>query len=105
LFLDELGEMSLRMQATLLRFLETGEVQRVGSAAGKTRSDVRVIAATNQNLQAQIARGAFREDLFYRLNVIWVEVPPLRAVATTSCCSCITFLGRPLELIISRNAG
>jgi DNA-binding NtrC family response regulator len=78
LFLDELGEMSLRMQASLLRFLETGEVQRVGSEAGGTRSDVRVIAATNRNLRQQIADGAFREDLYYRLNVIQIDVPPLR---------------------------
>ena len=78
LFLDELGEMSLRMQATLLRFLETGEVQRVGAAAGTTRCDVRVIAATNRDLRQRIAEGAFREDLFYRLNVIQIHVPPLR---------------------------
>jgi len=78
LFLDELGEMSLRMQASLLRFLETGEVQRVGSESGRTRSDVRVIAATNRNLQQQIVDGAFREDLYYRLNVIRIDVPPLR---------------------------
>jgi len=78
LFLDELGEMSLRMQASLLRFLETGEVQRVGAESGGTRSDVRVIAATNRDLRQQIADGAFREDLFYRLNVIRIDVPPLR---------------------------
>jgi DNA-binding NtrC family response regulator len=78
LFLDELGEMSLRMQASLLRFLETGEVQRVGSESGVTRSDVRVIAATNRDLRQQIADGAFREDLYYRLNVIQIDVPPLR---------------------------
>ena len=78
LFLDELGKMSLRMQASLLRFLETGEVQRVGSERGTVRSDVRVIAATNRDLQQQIADGAFREDLYYRLNVIRIRVPPLR---------------------------
>jgi DNA-binding NtrC family response regulator len=78
LFLDELGEMSLRMQASLLRFLETGEVQRVGAESRPTRSDVRVIAATNRDLRQQIAAGAFREDLFYRLNVIRIDVPPLR---------------------------
>ena len=78
LFLDELGEMSLRMQATLLRFLETGEVPRVGAASGTKRCDVRVIAATNRNLRQRIAEGEFREDLFYRLNVVQIAVPPLR---------------------------
>jgi DNA-binding NtrC family response regulator len=78
LFLDELGEMSLRMQASLLRFLETGEVQRVGAESGHPRTDVRVIAATNRNLPERIAQGEFREDLYYRLNVIRIDVPPLR---------------------------
>jgi sigma54-dependent transcription regulator len=78
LFLDEVGEMSLRMQAALLRFTETGEVQRVGGDSGVTRTDVRLIAATNRDLRAQITAGAFREDLFYRLNVIQIQVPPLR---------------------------
>jgi transcriptional regulator with GAF, ATPase, and Fis domain len=79
LFLDELGEMSLRMQAVLLRFTETGEVQRVGAESGASRTDVRLITATNRDLRAQIAAGAFREDLYYRLNVIQIKVPPLRA--------------------------
>ena len=78
LFLDELGEMSLRMQAVLLRFTETGEVQRVGADSGVTRTDVRLITATHRDLRAQIAAGAFREDLFYRLNVMQIHVPPLR---------------------------
>jgi two-component system nitrogen regulation response regulator NtrX len=78
LFLDEIGEMSLRMQAALLRFTETGEVQRVGGDSGVTRTDVRLITATNRDLRAQITAGAFREDLFYRLNVIQIQVPPLR---------------------------
>jgi DNA-binding NtrC family response regulator len=78
LFLDELGEMSLAMQAVLLRFTETGEIQPVGVDAPAGRTDVRLITATNRELRAQIAAGAFREDLYYRLNVIEVRVPPLR---------------------------
>ena len=78
LFLDELGEMSLRMQAVLLRFTETGEVQRVGAESGASRTDVRLITATNRDLRTQIAAGTFREDLYYRLNVIQITVPPLR---------------------------
>ena len=78
LFLDEVGEMSLRMQALLLRFLENGEIQAVGSDAPGTKVDVRVIAATNRNLGEMIASGQFREDLLYRLRVIHLEVPPLR---------------------------
>src|SRR6187431_2689200 len=76
LFLDELGEMSLRMQAVLLRFAETGEVQAVGSDQPGGRADVRLITATNRDLRAQIELGAFREDLYYRLNVIQIHVPP-----------------------------
>jgi transcriptional regulator with GAF, ATPase, and Fis domain len=78
LFLDELGEMSLRMQALLLRFLETGEVQRIGANAVEGRLDVRVIAATNRNLQERIDAHEFREDLYYRLNVLRLVIPPLR---------------------------
>jgi DNA-binding NtrC family response regulator len=76
--LDEVGEMSLRMQGVVLRFLETGEVQRVGATRFEARLDVRVIAATNRNLPEMIAAKTFREDLFYRLNVIHLTVPPLR---------------------------
>jgi transcriptional regulator with PAS, ATPase and Fis domain len=78
IFLDEVGEMSLRMQAMLLRFLESGEVQAVGSDSRLTTIDVRVIAATNRNLPDLIAAGQFREDLLYRLRVIHLEVPPIR---------------------------
>jgi len=78
IFLDEIGEMSLRMQALLLRFLENGEIQRVGSDRANSVVDVRVIAATNRNLLARISEKQFREDLYYRLNVIHVPVPPLR---------------------------
>jgi len=78
LFLDEVGEMSLRMQALLLRFLENGEIQAVGSDQSEARVDVRVIAATNRNLSDLVATGQFREDLLYRLRVIHLHVPPLR---------------------------
>ena len=78
LFLDEVGEMSLRMQALLLRFLENGEIQAVGSDQAETRVDVRVVTATNRNLLERAAAGQFREDLLYRLNVIHLPVPPLR---------------------------
>ena len=78
LFLDELGEMSLRMQAVVLRFAETGEIQPIGADRTIARTDVRLIAATNRDLKARVAAQAFREDLFYRLNVIQIVVPPLR---------------------------
>jgi len=77
-FLDEMGEMSLRMQALLLRFLEYGEVKPVGSDRVSARVDVRVIAATNRNLADLVSRGLFREDLVYRIMVVHLEVPPLR---------------------------
>jgi two-component system, NtrC family, nitrogen regulation response regulator GlnG len=78
LFLDEIGDMSTPLQTRLLRVLAEGEFYRVG---GQTpiRVDVRVIAATHQNLQDRVQRGLFREDLYHRLNVIRIELPPLRA--------------------------
>jgi two-component system response regulator HydG len=78
IFMDEVAEMSLRMQALLLRFLETGEIQRVGSDSRTAPLDVRVIAATHRRLIKHVAEKTFREDLYYRLNVIHIEVPPLR---------------------------
>jgi transcriptional regulator with PAS, ATPase and Fis domain len=77
LFLDEVGEMSLAMQSKLLRVLEDGEVRPLGSQQGR-RVDVRIIAATHRNLEQMVADGRFREDLFYRLNVVTIRVPPLR---------------------------
>ncbi len=77
LFLDEIGDMPLALQAKMLRVLETGEVQRVGSTKTR-RVNVRLLAATHQYLQDKIKKGQFREDLYYRLNVIPVHVPPLR---------------------------
>jgi two-component system nitrogen regulation response regulator NtrX len=77
LFLDEIGDMSLRTQAKLLRVLQDGVVTRIGGSA-PTRVDVRVVAATHRKLEEAIASGAFREDLYYRLNVVPLAVPPLR---------------------------
>jgi transcriptional regulator with PAS, ATPase and Fis domain len=77
-FLDEVGEMSLRMQALLLRFLETGEIQTVGAPAMQSHIDVRVVTATNRNLLESASAREFREDLYYRLNVYEIRIPPLR---------------------------
>jgi transcriptional regulator with GAF, ATPase, and Fis domain len=77
-FMDEVGETTPRMQGLLLRFLETGEIQRVGSDRPDTRVDVRVIAATNRDLMGGVSDKTFREDLYYRLNVIHMRLPPLR---------------------------
>ena len=77
LFLDEIGEMPIGLQAKLLRFLDDGEFRRVGGNK-MMNADVRVIAATNKNLQEAIEKNQFREDLYYRLNVINLEIPPLR---------------------------
>jgi len=77
-FLDEVGEMSMRMQVVLLRFLESGEIQRVGADRSHTRVNVRLITATNRELEKEIQSGAFREDLYFRLNVIRFSIPPLR---------------------------
>ena len=77
-FMDEIGETTPRMQGLLLRFLETGEIQRVGSDRSEVRVNVRVIAATNRNLIDAVAAKTFREDLYYRLNVVQVHIPPLR---------------------------
>jgi transcriptional regulator with PAS, ATPase and Fis domain len=76
-FLDEIGELPMNLQPKLLSFLETGELMRVGSTKVK-KVDCRIIAATNRNLQEMVREGRFREDLYYRLSVIPINIPPLR---------------------------
>jgi transcriptional regulator with PAS, ATPase and Fis domain len=78
MFLDEIGEMTLRMQGLLLRFLETGEIQKVGADRMGSPVDVRILSSTNRNLRAMVKEGTFREDLLYRINVIHLTVAPLR---------------------------
>jgi serine/threonine-protein kinase PknK len=77
LFLDEIGEMPLAMQTKLLRVLQNGEVRPVGGDKVR-RVDVRIIGATHRDVEAMVAKGTFREDLWYRLNVVTIRVPPLR---------------------------
>jgi two-component system response regulator HydG len=108
LFLDEVGEMPIEVQPQLLRFLETGEVRPIGQNKS-IRVDARVVAATNRDLQGMISRGEFREDLFYRLNVLPVELPALRERREDIAKLAVHFLerytkrfGRPLVEISKR---
>ncbi len=93
LFLDEIGDMDIEVQAKMLRVLQTGEVQPLGSV-DKMKMNVRVVAATNRNLEAMIGSGKFREDLFYRLNVSQVLIPPLRECAQDISSLAEHFLGQ-----------
>ena len=119
IFLDEVGDMSPKTQAKVLRVLQEGEVERLGSAR-TIKVDVRVIAATNKDLEQEIEKGTFREDLYFRLSVIPIRVPPLRdrredipaARASTSptCSAATTTAGRsgsprPRSSICSAPAG
>jgi transcriptional regulator with GAF, ATPase, and Fis domain len=77
LFLDEIGDMPLEVQSKLLRVLQSGEFSRVGGNQ-TLQSNVRILAATNKQLEDEVEHGTFREDLFYRLNVVRIHIPPLR---------------------------
>ena len=93
LFLDEIGDMSLRTQAKILRILQEQSFERVGGTR-TIRVDVRVIAATNKNLEEAIAAGTFREDLYYRLRVVPLHLPPLRERTGDVRPLLMTFIGR-----------
>ena len=91
LFLDEIGDMPLDMQTFLLRVLEEKAITRIGGQAS-IPIDVRIIAATNKNLKIEFQKGNFREDLYYRLNVISIDIPPLRKRRTD-----IPLLNKPYD--------
>lgn len=96
IFLDEVGNVPIRQQAKLLRVLETGEIERVGSSRTR-RVDVRVISATNADVQAACAAGQFREDLLFRLNTVEIHIPPLRERREDIAALAVHFLARYAE--------
>ena len=101
-FLDEVGELTPMAQVKMLRFLQNGEVRRVGTTASRNL-DVRIIAATNRNLHKEVEGGGFREDLFYRLNVIPIELPPLRDRREDIPALALHFMRRIAERMDIRN--
>jgi transcriptional regulator with PAS, ATPase and Fis domain len=105
-FLDELGELPVSLQAKLLRVLQTHEIERLGSVGAPRRIDVRFVAATNRVISEMIEKGTFREDLYYRLKVIELTMPPLRERAEDIAALAAAFLRKyaPGERRISREA-
>jgi transcriptional regulator with PAS, ATPase and Fis domain len=111
IFLDEIGDMGLRMQALLLRFLETGELRRVGADSHSRRVDVRIVSATNRDLRTMVNKGQFRDDLLYRIDVTRIELPPLRERSQdipalvqhlmAKCGGSLTFSDTAMELLES----
>jgi transcriptional regulator with PAS, ATPase and Fis domain len=97
LFIDEIGEMPGSLQAKLLRVLEDGSMRRVGSLKER-RVNVRLLAATNRNLEAEVKAGRFREDLFYRINVMSLNLPPLRERVGDIPALVSRFLGRDWQI-------
>src|SRR3989337_1442569 len=104
LFLDEIGDMSANTQATILRVLQEHEFERLGGTR-TLRVDVRLIAATNRNLPAMVSNGQFREDLYYRLNVVSIETPPLRERKEDIQALAMFFLGRLARGVAKRAHG
>ena len=98
IFLDEIGELPLSLQVKLLRVLQENEIRRVGDSKS-LQIDARVIAATSKNLEEEVEKGSFREDLYYRLNVMKVEIPPLRQRTEDIPLLCKHFIGRFNEIL------
>lgn len=96
IFLDEIGELPINLQVKLLRVLQESEIRPLGSVKSK-KIDVRVIAATSKNLQSEVSKGAFREDLYYRLNVLNINIPPLRERSEDIPHLCIYFINKSSE--------
>lgn len=99
LFLDEVEGMSLSMQVKLLRVLQEGEIMRVGGGS-IIRVDVRIVAATSEALEKKIQEGSFRKDLYYRLNALTVEIPPLRKRGDDILCCLISLCGKWVETLL-----